>query len=103
MEAYGGRAPETFSDPVPDMVKQFVVYLYRHIRYRIADQIVWFEVTPCAPDHCKRNAAHRSCLNCLVLQRAQRQRDLLYVRCVFRQAEREILQNHQLAPCAHDC
>jgi len=32
MEAYGGRAPETFSDPVPDMVKQFVVYLYRHIR-----------------------------------------------------------------------
>lgn len=34
MEAYGGRAPETFSDPVPDMVKQFVVYLYRHIRER---------------------------------------------------------------------
>ena len=38
MEAYGGRAPETFSDPVPDMVKQFVVYLYRHIRYNVADQ-----------------------------------------------------------------
>lgn len=34
MEAYGGRAPETYSDPVPDLVKQFVVYLYRHIRYR---------------------------------------------------------------------
>ena len=33
MEAYGGRAPETYSDPVPDLVKQFVVYLYRHIRY----------------------------------------------------------------------
>ncbi len=46
MEAYGGRAPETFSDPVPDMVKQFVVYLYRHIRY--ADQVVWFETMPCA-------------------------------------------------------
>lgn len=64
MEAYGGRAPETFSDPVPDMVKQFVVYLYRHIRYSTADQIVLFEATPCAPDHCKRNAAYRSCLNC---------------------------------------
>jgi len=48
MEAYGGRAPETFSDPVPGMVKQFVVYLYRHIRYSIADQVVWFEATPWA-------------------------------------------------------
>lgn len=27
-----GRSAETYSDPVPDMVKQFVVYLYRHIR-----------------------------------------------------------------------
>ena len=39
MEAYGGRAPETFSDPVPDMVKQFVVYLYRHIRYSMQTRL----------------------------------------------------------------
>ena len=33
------RSAETFSDPVPDMVKQFVVYLYRHIRYVCVDVV----------------------------------------------------------------
>ena len=33
MENYGGYGGYG-SDPVPDMVKQFVVYFYRHIRWR---------------------------------------------------------------------
>ena len=32
MEPYGASRYVDYSDGVPDMVKQFVVYFYRHIR-----------------------------------------------------------------------